>query len=211
MFITFEGVEGSGKSTQIKKLAEFLKKRGHDVVLTREPGGTAIGDQIRKVLLDAQNAAMVPLCELFLYYAARSQHLEELILPATRQKKIVLCDRFVDATLAYQGFARGLDMKVLAQLNDIVVGAHKPDLTFLFDLPVDVGLSRAQGRAEKLEVDLREERFENEKMEFHEKVRQGYLSLAAHDPSRFYVLDATQGVDDLQGEIRSVVEKKLGE
>jgi len=209
MFITFEGIEGSGKTTQIKLLAKALTEKGHDVVMTREPGGTAISDQIRQILLDAKNKEMVPSCELLLYYAARAQHLEQLILPCLKQNKIVLCDRFVDATVAYQGFARGIEQKILDDLNEIVLKNFTVDLSLLFELPVQVGLNRAKNRGKKLEAAKREDRFENEVIEFHEKVRQGYLEIVKKDPKRFHVLDATKGVEGLHSEILKIVCDKL--
>ena len=209
MFITFEGIEGSGKSTQIKLLAERLKSKGHQVVVTREPGGTPIADQIRKILLDAANKNLAPLCELLLYYAARAQHVEEVIAPALKQNKIVLCDRFVDASVAYQGYARGLDLTFIEKLGQVALKGIKIDLTFLFDLPVAVGLTRARGRASTLAKELREERFENEETAFHEKVRQGYLTLARKEPKRFVVVDGALGVEELAEKVWKVTRQKL--
>jgi dTMP kinase len=209
MFITLEGIEGSGKSTQVKLLADRLKKTGHDVVVTREPGGTPIADQIRKILLDANNKNLEPFAELLLYYAAREQHIKEVITPALTAGKIVLCDRFIDASVAYQGYARGLDLKFISQLNTQVLGSTKIDLTILFDLPVAVGLSRARGRAATLAKELREERFENERREFHERVRQGYLSIAKQEPKRVVVVDGALGVEALAEKVWEVVKKKL--
>lgn len=209
MFITFEGIEGSGKTTQIKLLAKTLEAQGHAVVLTREPGGTKISDQIRKILVEATNKDMVPTCELLLYYASRAQHLEEFILPSLKKNKIVLCDRFTDATLAYQGFARGMDVHVLETLGQIVLKGLKPDLTFLFDLPVEIGLKRAKARARDLAAEEREDRFENELLSFHEKVRQGYLKIAKGDPQRFRILDATKSKHELHEKILQVVQVVL--
>ena len=167
-FITFEGGEGAGKTTQIKYLAECLAPK---VVVTREPGGTAVADQIRATLLDPKNK-ISPELELLLYEAARRDHVENIIRPALKAGKIVLCDRFTDATIAYQGFARGLSLKLIDNLNTIATGGLKPDLTFLFDLSPKIGLNRATKR------NPTKDRIESEKIAFHEKVRKGYLTLA---------------------------------
>ena len=201
MFITFEGIEGSGKSTQIKLLAAELQLRGHTVVVTREPGGTALGDKIRKILLDSSSSGMTPMCELLLYAAARAQHVAEIIQPALAAGKIVLCDRFTDSTLAYQGAARGLDFKVLADLARLAVGAVQIHKTFLFDLPAAVGLQRARVRIQENAGGDKEDRFENERLSFHEKVRQGFLGLVQQEPQRFVVFDATQGVAELHAAV----------
>lgn len=209
MFITFEGIEGCGKTTQIKLLAENLKKRGSEVFLTREPGGPPISEKIRHILVDAANKEMVPSCELLLYFAARAQHLKEWVLPAIKQGKIVLCDRFVDASVAYQGHARGLNLKDLNWLSRYVLKDFKIDLTILFDLPVDVGLGRAKNRAQKLQKEKREDRFENEVVEFHERVREGYLKIAKENGERFVVVDANQGIKDLEAEVLKIVQDRL--
>lgn len=209
MFISFEGIEGSGKTTQIQLLAKALQAKSLKVLVTREPGGTKISDQIRKILLDADNKNMVPNCELLLYYAARAQHLEEQILPSLKTGMIVLCDRFVDATIAYQGFARGLDRKILDDLEKIVLKNFKVGQSFLLDLPVEVGLKRARERAQKLSQGDREERFENEVIEFHHRVRDGYLKIAAKEPDRFHVIDAMQDINVMHQEILKFVEKRL--
>ncbi len=209
MFITFEGVEGSGKSTQIKRLARELKRRGVKVYLTREPGGTVIGTSIRKILLDARNHKLNPLCELLLYYADRAQHVREDILPRLKKGEVVICDRFDDATVAYQGFARGLNKKWLAGLKKIVLENLKPDLTILMDLDVTTGLKRAKGRAQKLAKHKREDRLEREKLDFHKRVRRGYLTLAKGEPKRFYTVSAGRDAGEIHKEILAVVVKKL--
>ncbi|MBF0106958.1 MAG: dTMP kinase [Deltaproteobacteria bacterium] len=209
MFITFEGIEGCGKTTQIKLLAERLKQQGYDVVLTREPGGPPISEKIRHILVDAANKEMVPTCELLLYFAARAQHLEELIKPNLKKGRIVLCDRFVDASVAYQGYARGLSLKDLAWLSRYVLRDFKIDLTLVLDLPVKEGLQRARGRAQKLTKAKREDRFENEKIAFHEAVRKGYLALAKKNQRRFVVVDAALSKDALHDKIYHIVSAQI--
>lgn len=187
-FITFEGIEGCGKTTQLRRLAADLQARGHAVLLTREPGGCAIADTLRQVLLDSANHAMAPATELLLYAAARAQHVAEVIRPALEARKIVLCDRFTDATLAYQGYGRGLDLELIRVLNRIAAGSVIPDLTLLLDFSAEEGLARARHRnAGSGGPD--EGRFEAESLAFHQKVRQGYLALAA-TAERFRIIDA---------------------
>ena len=208
MFITFEGIEGSGKSTQILLLANTLKAKGISVVLTREPGGTPIGDQVRKVLLDPANVALDPTAELLLYAASRSQHLREVILPALAAGSIVLCDRFSDATLAYQGYGRGLDIEVIRSLDRIVTKGMRPDLTVLFDISAGAGVARAHGR-NKVQGLEAEARFENEEIAFHERVRQGYLALLKQEPDRICMVDAAPALEVVQTKVREIVDRKL--
>ncbi|MDO8518651.1 MAG: dTMP kinase [Deltaproteobacteria bacterium] len=208
LFITFEGIEGSGKSTQIRLLNDFLKLRGHETVLTREPGGTPIGDEIRHTLLSSENKEMAPLCELLLYAAGRAQHLAQVICPALKAGKTVLCDRFALATAAYQGFGRGLPLEMILKLNDIVLQQTKPDLTFLLDLDHKTGVMRARERnAAKGGKD--EARFENEAFPFHQKVREGYLKLAAEDPARIVLIRGDRDVESVHQEIVMKVLGKL--
>jgi dTMP kinase len=195
-FITFEGIEGCGKSTQAKRLAKRLGRLGIAHVMTLEPGGTEIGRKMRQVLLDARNKALTPLAELMLYAADRAQHVEEVIKPALRAGKWVICDRFSDATVVYQGAARGQDRKLIRLLNNVVTDGILPHLTFLLDCPVEVGLSRALGRNMK-----GQDRFEKEALSFHRKVRQGYLDLARKNKERFVILDATAGPKEIEAEI----------
>jgi dTMP kinase len=204
VFITFEGIEGSGKSTQIAQLENYLTAHAKAVTLTREPGGTEIGDQVRKILLDPANKALAPRAELLLYAAARDQHLEELVRPELAAGKIVLCDRFSDATLAYQGYGRGLDREMIQALDRIVTAGMRPDLTVLLDLDAAAGLARARGRNSSNGLET-EARFENEDLAFHERVRQGYLALARQEPGRFRVVDASPTPDTIQNEIRKIV------
>jgi dTMP kinase len=190
MFITFEGIEGSGKTTQIKLLRKTLKDQGLSCLTTREPGATKIGLQIRKILLDQKNKKLAPQAELFLYLADRCQHLTEKIHPALSQGRWVISDRFWDATVVYQGLARGLDLKILNQLRPWILGKVSPDRTFLLDLPVAMGLARAWKRINDSSGGDKEARFEKEAKTFHEKIRQGYLTLARKEPDRIKVLDA---------------------
>jgi len=188
-FITFEGIEGSGKSTQIRALKLHLERGGHRVVATREPGGCPLADAIRAILLDPANQALVPRAELLLYAAARAQHVAEVIRPALASGAIVLCDRFADATTAYQGSARGLDTRLVATVNAIASAGLTPDLTLLLDFPVELGLSRARQR-NRQEPWHEEGRLELEALDFHQRVRAAYLELAAH-AARFRIVDAS--------------------
>ena len=196
MFITFEGIEGCGKTTQIRRLAKNLERQGIGFTATLEPGGTGVGRKIRKILLDARNHGLTPLAELMLYEADRAQHVEEVVKPALGKGLWVLCDRFFDATVVYQGFARGQDMKLIKVLNEKATQGIVPDCTFLLDCPVEVGLARATARNNK-----GQDRFEREKIEFHRKVRQGYLELSGKHSKRYTVIDATQSVTALEKEI----------
>lgn len=195
-FITFEGVEGCGKTTQIKLLSEFLTARGISTVLTREPGGCPIADKIRAILLDAENRAMSPLAELMLYAAARAQHVTEVISPALEAGKIVLCDRFCDATVAYQSFGRGIDRNVIDTLNIQACQGVSPDLTVLVDCEPAIGLERARRRIEATSGP-REERFELEELSFHHRVRAGYRQLAADQPDRFLIIDGSDSIEKI--------------
>ena len=190
MFISFEGIEGSGKSTQIKRAKEFLEKRGVACRLTREPGGTDVGRRIRAILLDPRNVNLDPLAELLLYMADRAQHLKQVVKVALDDRRTVLCDRYFDATVAYQGFARGLDMEMITLLHLQAFNNLKPDLTLLLDLEPKNGLDRAWRAIEGGGREAAETRFEEEKIAFHEKVREGYLSLAQQEPARFVVINA---------------------
>jgi dTMP kinase len=207
-FITFEGIEGSGKSTQISRLLQYLTEQRRPVTLTREPGGTPIGDQVRKVLLDPANRLLDPTAELLLYAASRAQHLREVIRPALAEGRIVLCDRFSDATLAYQGYGRGLSVPVIRELDRIVTTGLRPALTVLLDLPAEIGLGRARGRnaSEGLHS---EARFENEDLVFHNRVRDGYLQLAAQEPGRIRIVNAARSPEEIQVDVRKIVDDVL--
>ncbi|MEW5735861.1 MAG: dTMP kinase [Thermodesulfobacteriota bacterium] len=210
LFITLEGVEGSGKTTQAPHLVAFLKSRGYQVVRTREPGGTGMGKRIRSILLDPESAGMEPLAELLLYEADRAQHIRRVILPALSAGQAVVCDRFYDATAAYQGYARGLDLELVEHLNGIAAGSLVPDITILLDLPARVGVPRARSREGRGFRDHgREGRFEAESLEFHEKVREGYLALAVKHPERFVVIRADQDTESVRSDIMRAVEEYL--
>lgn len=207
-FITFEGIEGCGKSTQVRLAAEHLSRAGYEVVVTREPGGCPIADAIRAILLDARNNAMVPMTELLLYAAARAQHVAEVIEPALSVGKIVLCDRFTDSTLSYQGFGRQLDRELIARLNTLAAGSIRPDLTVLLDCPVETGLARAMARINSSST-AREERFEQESLLFHRRIRDGFLSLAAAEPARFVVLDGSRGIEETETLVTKAILSRL--
>ncbi len=205
LFITFEGIEGSGKTTQIKLLNEILKLRGYQTVLTREPGGTPIGDDIRSILLDSKNKGLTPLCELFLIAASRAQHVEQVIAPALQAKKIVLCDRFSDATWAYQGNGRGFSHELIDGINQTAINGVSPHLTFLLDCEPVTGLKRARDRMARLTQGPIEDRFENEPMDFHQRVREGYLQLAQREPNRIHKIEAGLDVEMVHQKITSAV------
>lgn len=207
-FITFEGGDGTGKTTQIRALEGYLKDMGRSCLVTREPGGTAFGGLIRKVLLEVGDHEIAPATELFLYLADRAQHVNEIILPAIEAGKIVLCDRFTDSTVAYQGYGRGIELGLLRQLNDIADHGFRPDLTFLLDCPVSVGLARTARRQSEAERPS-EDRFEREKIEFHEKVRTGFLEMARAEPQRFRMIDALRPAEEIAQEIRKIIDQEL--
>ena len=201
MFITFEGIEGCGKTTQIGMAGDFLREKQVPVTITEEPGGAPLGKHIRKLLLNFGDCRIDARAELLLFAAARAQHVQEVILPALATGQVVLCDRFSDATLAYQGFGRGLSLEFIKSLNKFSADALKPDLTLLFDLPVEVGLGRAIGRIANLQGTLREDRFEQEGLAFHQKIRDGYLSLAKDEPERFRIIDASRDVQSIRRDV----------
>lgn len=198
-FISIEGIEGSGKSTQTGLLAEYLRAKGHKVIKTAEPGGTAIGTRIRQLLLAPENR-MDPLTELLLYYASRAQHVREVIYPGLLKGAVVVTDRFTDSTMAYQGSARGLDLQLIAALNEIVVPDLKPFLTFLLDVDVEEGLRRNR-RVNK------EDRFELETLEFHRRVRDGFLRIAEAEPDRVKMIDASRSPQEVHRNIVAVMEE----
>jgi dTMP kinase len=203
MFITLEGPEGSGKTSQITLLAEFLRRQGFSVVVTREPGGTQIGDQIRAVLHNVENRAMTAVTELLLYSAARAQHVRELILPALAAGQVVLCDRYADSTLAYQGYGRGVDLDDLAAMTRVATGGLQPDLTLLLDIDVARGLARRVAGGEEMN------RLDLETVAFHERVRTGYLQMAQAEPQRWQCVDADRPVAAVQADLRAIVAARL--
>ncbi len=200
-FITFEGAEGSGKSTQIRKAVTFLKKKGRSVVMLREPGGTRISEAIRAILLNKDLKEMDPVTELFLYLAARAQIVREKILPALKKGKVVICDRFENSTCAYQGFGRGLSLTAIEQASRLVRGTLKPNLTFVLDIDSEKGLTRGG----------RHDRIEREALSFHRRVRRGFLALAKKEPRRMVVLDTSKPVGWVSGRIRERLEHVFGQ
>jgi dTMP kinase len=208
LFITFEGVEGSGKTTQINRLKKYLSKRGIPCVITREPGGSPISEKIRKILLDPDHSEMTPLTELLLYEAARAQHVEEVIAPFLKKGGVVICDRFSDASIAYQGYGRKVNLRLIESLNRLSSKKIGPDITFLMDCPSRVGLRRALQRNKTLGQE-KEGRFELEKIQFHQRVRQGYLSRAKDEPKRFRVIDTRQGEEKVFQKIRKVIDELI--
>ena len=200
-FITFEGIEGCGKTTQSGLAAAWLKERGILIVTTAEPGGTPLGRKIRDILLNRGLCAIGAEAELLLFAAARAQHVREAILPALNADQWVLCDRFTDATLAYQGFGRGLDAAFIRRLNAFSAGSLKPDFTLLFDLPVETGLARAKKRTAGVRPEAAEDRFEQEDLAFHGRIRQGYLTLAAAEPDRFRIIDGAADIDTIHAAV----------
>ncbi len=197
-FITFEGMEGCGKSTQAKLLAGAL---GPDVVLTQEPGGTALGRSIRGLLLDPANHEMTPETEALLYFADRAQHVAEVIRPALALGKLVISDRYVDTALAYQGYGRGLDLGLLQSVARLATGGLRPDLTLFFDLPLEVGLARVSRRGKR-------DRLESEVREFHERVHTGYLRLLAAEPDRWIRIDASGSESEVEARTRAAIEAR---
>jgi len=209
MFITLEGIEGCGKTTQINLLSTFFDDRGQPCVVTREPGGTAIGKEIRSILLNPSSIDLVPKAELLLYMADRAQHITTLIKPFLAENKVVLCDRYFDATVVYQGYARGLDTRFICDLHRLVLEDFKPDITLLLDLSPRVGLARAWKQLNSGARSGSESRFEEETLDFHEKVRAGYLERARLEPERFRIVDASGDEKQVQEDIRKVLRAVL--
>jgi len=209
MFISICGVEGAGKTTQIRRIADFLKSTGLKFVMTREPGGTEIGMKIRRILLDPKNLNLTPKAELFLYAADRTQHIEQLILPALNEGKIVVTDRFVDSTTVYQGYARGIDLELVEKINELVLNGLKPDFTILLDISPAVGLARVKDQLQFGERVESESRFEQEELFFHEKIRQGFLALAQKETNRFHVIDADRDPDEVTKDVIRILKTAL--
>ncbi|AMK77845.1 MULTISPECIES: dTMP kinase [Methylomonas] len=195
-FITLEGGEGVGKSTNLQFIKQLLEERGIPFVLTREPGGTGIAEKIRGILLERQEESLTEQAELLLVFAARAQHIQQVILPALQQGQWVVCDRFTDATYAYQGGGRNMNLQTIAWLENTVQGSLRPDLTFVFDAPIEIGMQRAKHRGEL-------DRFETEQLAFFERVRQAYLQRAATDLQRYKIIDASLPLHEVQRQLRS--------
>ena len=204
-FIVLEGIDGSGKTTQLKLLGDKLTDRGLPVLYTREPGGTRIGEKIREILLNPEYSELVPRAEAFLYAAARAQHVAQVILPSLAEGKIVLCDRFLDSSLAYQGFGRGIDISLLEKINEPATGGLLPDLTIIFNFCAEGGMDRINQSGRSID------RIEREKEEFHQKVSRGYLALAGRDPARYRVVDANRSVDQVHRDVMTAAEGVLHE
>jgi len=202
-FISLEGIEGTGKSTQAKLLSDYLKEKGFDVVLTEEPGGTQIGLRIRELLLSVEHKGMTAVTELLLYNASRSQHIREIILPAISRGAIVITDRFTDSTIAYQGFGRGIDQGLIDSIDLIATERLRPDITILLDLDAEVGLKRNKGinKTDRLEL---------EDLEFHQRVRNGYHNLAEKEPERIKLIDASAGIQEIHKRISSIITNFIG-
>ncbi len=197
LFITFEGPDGCGKTTQMKLLAEYLEKKGEEVVLTREPGGKGLGEKVREILLN-YDGEVSDRCESFLFLADRAQNIDIIVNPAVKAGKIVLCDRHIDSTVAYQGYGRGLDIERINMLNNLATNGKKPDLTFVFDVDVETSMKR---------VGKEKDRMESAGVEFHNRVRQGYLELAKQEPQRIKVIDATKSIEEIHDEVINILNK----
>jgi len=209
MFITFEGIEGTGKTTQVAKVKKYFESRGREVFLTREPGGSRVGQELRKMLLHVDNKDLTPVTELFLYLADRAQHVAQVIRPALDEGKVVLCDRFADSTVVYQGYGRGLDTKTLKQLNEVAVDGLWPDLTVVLDIDPEIGLKRATLRNLEKGMAKEEGRFEAEHLNFHKRIREGYLTWAALHRDRIRVVNAAASPDEVFSRIKSAIESAL--
>ena len=203
MFVTFEGPDGSGKTTQMGMLMPVLQELGLDIVRTREPGGTDIGDQIRSVIMNMKNKSMHPRSEILLFCASRAQLVEELIRPSLADGKLVLCDRYADSTLAYQGYGHGLDLETLSRLLDFATGGLKPDLTLLFDISAEAGLRRRLTNHEEWN------RMDDYALQFHERVRQGYLRMAAEEPERWAVIPADRPAEMIHRDVVAILKERL--
>lgn len=209
-FVTLEGADGSGKTTQMRLLDAYLGERALLRLVTREPGATQIGRGVRRLLLERRNEPLSCEAELFLIAADRAQHVREVIVPALHGGHLVLCDRYADSTLAYQGYGRGFDLDLLRRINHLATGGLMPDLTLLFDCPAEVALARAVERLERESADtVREDRFESEGLEFQRRVREGFLRLAEAEPSRFVVVDTTESSASVHAKVRAIVDERL--
>ena len=203
LFITFEGTDGAGKTTQIQRLTADLRQTGYDVCLTREPGGTPISEQIRDMLLNPDHSEMTATTELLLYAASRAQHVSEVIKPALEAGKVVISSRFADAMVVYQGYGRGLDLERINHLNRIATDGVTPDVTFVLDLPVEIGLQRVQNSRGELD------RLEREKIEFHRRLREGYQILAKQEPQRLKIIDSQVNSEQVYAQIQAIIQPLL--
>ena len=210
MFITLEGIEGSGKSTVCDRLAAWLKAKRLDLLLTREPGSSSLGRKLRAILLDMDSVGLSEQSELFLYLADRAQHVREVLNPALNAGKIVLCDRYADSTLAYQGYGRGVDLDELTLVNNMAIRGLWPDLTLLFDLDANVGLERARKRNLQEAIEQSEGRFEAEELDFHQRIRQGYLKLAEKYAYRYRLVNASLPPNQVFEQAQSHIALALG-
>jgi dTMP kinase len=207
MFITFEGGEGTGKTTQIAMLKSYLENQGKAVITTREPGGTPKAEKLRKLHVEIDGEDWLPKSEVLILYTARLEHVEKLIKPALLEGKIVVSDRFSDSTIAYQGYGRQVDMGFIRHVDDLVIDGFKPDLTFIFDLDVNIGLERSLARLK--DQQSKEDKFEKLDIGFHERMRQGYLDIAQSDPKRCVVINANQSVDAIHGDVINAINARL--
>ncbi|MDA8213320.1 MAG: dTMP kinase [Clostridia bacterium] len=206
LLITLEGPDGAGKTSQLQNIAEILVEQGYTVITTREPGGTSVGTAIRNLLLNPEHGKMTDKAEVLLYAADRAQHVQELILPALSRGDAVVCDRYIDSTLAYQGYGRNLDLEFLERVNSIATGGLKPDLTLILDVPSEVGLGRIiNGRLNGAGVD----RIEGQALEFHQRVRAGYLAIAAKEPERCRIIDASGQIEQVRQAVALAVKDFL--
>jgi dTMP kinase len=201
IFITFEGPDGSGKTTQLKKVAQELQKLGHDVLVTREPGGTAISDKIRSIILDPVNEEMVDQAEVLLYAASRAQHVHELILPALKAGRIVLCDRFIDASVAYQSYGLGVDIEMVKNISKYASSGLQATRTYMMDVPVEVSLERLNQRAGATEFTQQLDRIEQKNVDYHSRVRAGFHQIASDHPDRVIMIDANRDVERIAADI----------
>ena len=199
LFITFEGADGCGKTTQLKLLAEYLMKNGRDVVITREPGAKGLGEKVREILLN-YDGVVSDRCESFLFLADRAQNIDVIVNPAVEAGQIVLCDRHIDSTVAYQGYGRGLDIERINMLNNIATNSRKPDLTIVFDIDVETSQKR---------VGSEKDRMESAGIEFHNRVRNGYLEIAKQEPQRVKVIDASGDIEDIHNEVKRMINNLL--
>ncbi len=212
LFITFEGGEGAGKTTQINRLAEALTKAGHKVITTREPGGTLESEKIRELLVQREGGKWTPMAETLLFFASRVMLIDKVIRPALEEGKIVICDRFTDSTRAYQGYGHKFDLNKIESLKTIALNDLEPDLTFVLDIDPQIGLKRSGRRlaAEALSIKQKEDRFENMDVSFHDRLRQGFLEIAKNNPKRCEVIDASQPLDAISEKIKTATLKRVG-